>query len=116
MLLNYATMTSMGEDLENLRFIRQRSDEDEESFKKRLNDAVHFCENVHEEGEKMTFCIDGLLPTTCNIVARFCESQRRNELTFEYRSQFSREEIEAFRARTLQYKPSRKKYYSTRLL
>ena len=47
----------------------------------------------------MTFYVDGLMPSTRTIVARFREEQPRFELTFERLDQHAHDEGDAFRAR-----------------
>lgn len=61
--------------------VTQLSNEEELDFSTRLNDTVTRFGNVHAESEKMTFFVDGLLPTTRPIVARLRESTHRDELT-----------------------------------
>lgn len=104
----------MRQALDNRRSIHQIYDENEYSFTKRVKYAVHRCENVHEEPEKMTFSIDGLLTTTRMLVAPFLESQPRRDHTFEDLTQVFRAEGKLFCARTQQYKPLRNNYCSTR--
>lgn len=55
--------------LGDLRSIHQRAEEDEESYKNPLNDAIHCRQNVHEKDENMKFYIDVFLLTNHAIVA-----------------------------------------------
>jgi len=99
LLRTYATPTAMREALEHLRNIRQGEMEAEEEYRKRLNQAIYRCGNVHEEDEKMTYYIDGLSDTIRMVVARYRESIPRRELTFESLCHFARSEDDAHRAR-----------------
>lgn len=102
MLCTYKMPTTVREDLENVRSIRKRAEEKEDLHKKNLYDAMHRCGNVHEKDEEMNFYIDGVLPTTRTIVARFRESERRRDVKFEDFTHFARAECEAARDRLQQ--------------
>lgn len=71
MLFIYATPTAMRESMENLRSIRNISDEYKDSFRKGLNDVPHRFANVQKEDEKMTFNIDFLLLKKLTTLASF---------------------------------------------
>lgn len=66
--------------------------EDELDYRTHLNDAVARCEVIQFESEKMRFFVDGLLPCTRPIVARFCGSTHRDEITFEFLVNFAKDE------------------------
>lgn len=51
----YATQTTKSEASKNGRSTRQRSDEEEGSYKKHLINAIYLCGNVHEVDEEITF-------------------------------------------------------------
>lgn len=70
----YSTLSILREELENLRFSEQLDEELEESYRKRFNQATHHYGNVHEDDEKMTLYIDGLLKTIEVIFAHHRES------------------------------------------
>lgn len=70
MLCKYAKPTAMTQALENLLSMRQGTQEDEDAYNKRLDDAINRCRNVHEEDEKTSFYIDGFLPTNRTVLAR----------------------------------------------
>ena len=99
LLRTYATASAMRKFLEDLRNIRQGEDEVEEAYRKRLNECVFRCGNVHSEDEKMTLYVDGLSDTIRMIVARYRESVHRRDLTFESLCHFAKSEDEAYRAR-----------------
>lgn len=63
MILTYEKPTPMREALKNLASILKRAKKDNESYKKLLRGALHRRGNVNEEDEKMSFYIDGILPT-----------------------------------------------------
>ena len=99
LLRTYATAAAMREALESLRNIRQTSTEAEEDYRKRLNDAIFRCGNIHEEDEKMTYYVDGLNNTIRMVVAQYRENVPRRDLTFEGLCHFARSEDDAHRAR-----------------
>lgn len=74
MLPTYATPSPMREAVENHSQIRRRDEENKDCYKKRRNDAIHFCGNFQEDDDQMTFYIDLHLRTTGNIDARFLAS------------------------------------------
>ena len=55
----------------------------------RLNDAAHRCGNVYDEIDKMTFFVNGLLPSIQTVVARHREAQARRDLSYEELVQFA---------------------------
>lgn len=64
-------------------YARNEEYELEEYLRKRFNNDIHRCGNVHAEDENITLYIDGLSATTRAIVARHRERVSRREITFE---------------------------------
>lgn len=54
LLRTYATASAMCEGLEDLRNVKQKPDENEDQYRKRLNEAIFRCGNVHSEDKKIT--------------------------------------------------------------
>ena len=99
LLRTYATAFAMREVLADLRNIKQNANESEESYRKRLNEAIFRCGNVHTEDEKMTLYVDGLSETIRMVVARYRETIHRRDLTFEELCHYAKSEDDAYRAR-----------------
>ena len=100
LLRTYATSSAIRNAVNNLRNIRQQPREEEMEYSGRLNDAAHRCGNVYDEIDKMTFFVNGLLPSIQTIVARYRESQSRRDLSYEELVQFAQDEGDSHRART----------------
>ena len=100
MLRTYATPRAIRNPVNDLRNIRQQPREDEMDYSGHLNDAAHRCGNVYDEIDKMTFFVNGLLPSIQTVVARHRESQARRDLSYEELVQFAQDEGESHRART----------------
>lgn len=96
----YATPATLREAVEQLRNLKQGVNETEMDFATRINQAAYRCGNVHDEVDKMTYFVNGLLPEIQPRVMRFREDQPRYELTFERLVQFARDEGLAVRAQT----------------
>lgn len=92
----------MHKALENLRQIRKGDDELEESYRKRLNKAIHRCGNVHEDDEEMTMYIEGILKDIQTIFAHHQESVPGRDLNHEDLIHFAPSEDEAVRSKERQ--------------
>lgn len=77
--------------------------------------TLYICGNVHEEDEKRTFYIEGLIPGIRTIVALLREIQPIHDLTFEDFTHFAKGEGYAFPDSAQQYNPSSNTHYFTRL-
>jgi hypothetical protein len=106
LLGTYATPAAIRGAISDLRSLRQKWDEDEIAFAARVNQATYRCGNVHDEDEKMTFYVDGLLPCIKTLVARFRESEYRYHMTFERLMQHAKDEGDAFRSRNEHIRPA----------
>ena len=76
LLRKYAKSAFIRRANSDLRDVRQRDQETEESYEARLSQAVARCGNVHSTHERITMLIDGLLPTTKSIISDYHESHR----------------------------------------
>lgn len=68
--------------LEDLHKVRQKADEKECQYNKRLNEAIFRRGNVHSEDENVTLYVDGLSPKINMVVAHHCETVHRRDLIF----------------------------------
>ena len=66
----------------------------------RLNDAAHRCGNVYDEIYKMTFFVNGLLPSIQTVACLHRESQAHRDLSYEELVQFAQDEGESHRTGT----------------
>lgn len=78
----------MREVLEDLRNVREKADEVEEGYFKRLKNSIFRCGNINNEDEKMSIYVDGLSDTVLMEVARYLESGNQRDLTFERLCQY----------------------------
>lgn len=100
LLCTYATAEAMSEVLKDLRNIHQGETKVEEEYRKRLNEEVFRCVNVHSQDEKFTLSIIRLSDTIRTVVARYRECIHLPQLIFESLTNFSKLEDEAYRARS----------------
>lgn len=98
-LRTYATPAAIRVAVQEFRGVRQKPDESEMDYAGRVNMAAYRCGNVYAESEKITVFVDGLLPTTQTVVARYRESVSRDELTFDRIANYARDEGDSHRAR-----------------
>ena len=95
-LLNYATDSVIEEAIADLRNIRQRSGESEADYSTRLTESELRCGNVHRWHERKLRFIDGLLPVTKPVVARYNRTTR--DATYWDVVEFAQSHGEASRA------------------
>lgn len=83
LLRKYETLSAMREVLDELRTNKHQENEFEESYRKKISNAIHACGNVHGEDEKTNLYIDWLSQTTGNIFRRHREIFSRRYVTFK---------------------------------
>ena len=103
LLQTFATETAVSQSMMDLRNIRQKHNEDENSYGTRLSVASSRCGNVHKQSDLAMFFIDGLDSTIRSIVSRKYADTRH--MSFIALAKFAQEEGTAVRARE---RPSRK--------
>lgn len=101
-LRTYASASAMRKVLEHLRNIGQVEKVVKEEYEDRLNQTVFRCGNVHRENEKIAVYIDNPFDIIRTVVACYCESVHRRELTFESLAHFAKSEDEPYCAQRRQ--------------
>ena len=97
LIQTYATETAVSQSIMDLRRVRQKVDEDENTYGSRLSIAAARCGNVHQQQELAMFFIDGLDTTIRTIVGRKYAETRH--MSFIALVKFAQEEGTAVRAR-----------------
>ena len=72
--------------------LKQNHGEDEDAFSALLCDALHHCENVYDDSQKMTFFVNGLSHDIQSIVSHLRESTPRQYMRYERLVSFARDE------------------------
>ena len=98
LLRTYANSAAIRDAVQEFRSTKQKVDETEVPYGNRVSIAAYRCGNVFTDSELMNVFVDGLLPVTRTLVARFRESAGRST-TFEQLVAFARDEGDAYRAR-----------------
>lgn len=94
-LRTHAPPTNICNAVADLRKILYQHQKDGFTYSRPMNDAVHRCGNVHEEIDKMTLFVDGLLSIIQTIVVLFQQSKKRLRLSYEELVQFSYDEAKS---------------------
>lgn len=89
----------MCEFFEGVRNIMIKSDEKEDQYLKRLNEAMLICGKVHSEGDKKTLYVNGLKPTINKVVTQHHESVHHRDFTFESLCHLVKFQDEAYNTR-----------------
>ena len=98
LLRTYANASAIRDAVHAFRSTKQKPDETELPYGNRVSVAAYRCGNVFTDSELMNVFVDGLLPATRTLVARFRESAGRS-VTLEQLVAFARDEGDANRAR-----------------
>lgn len=95
----YATASAISEVLEDFRKVKQKKKEKEENYRKRLNETLLRCGNIHSEDGNITIYIDELSQTINVVVDQHRQSVHRRDLTFERLCHFTKSKDKTNRAR-----------------
>lgn len=76
----------------DLQGIRKQPWQHEFTYSGRIKDTVQRYGNVHDEIDKMTLFVNGLLPSVQTIVGHFRESKDRSRLSYEDVVQYAQHE------------------------